>query len=315
MPIPDAAKLMIGAGGIYAAFMYYGVMQEAVYQYKAEDGSKFTANWFLQAIEAFANVAVAALGMAVTGGTAGLPMMPFAMSGFTQVTAKYFTSAALASGLSFPVATLAKSGKMIPVMAGGLLLGGDKYSLRQYTQVLMIVLGTAAVSMSGKSKPGESSSLGMIYIALSLACDGFTGGMQKRLKNSIATQGLKAQPYDMMLYTNLFMAVVAAVWAVAVGEITSGVAYCTANPAIMTKIGAFAICSAIGQSFIFYTISNFDPLVTTTVTTTRKVFSVLLSIFLNGHQLSPTGWGGILFASAGIVGECLPKSAPKKRAN
>eukprot|EP00968_Pinguiococcus_pyrenoidosus_P029219 scaffold8416_cov267-Pinguiococcus_pyrenoidosus.AAC.3 len=42
----------------------------------------------------------------------------------------------------------------------------------------------------------------------------------------------------------------------------------------------FAACSAFGQSFIFYTIANFDPLVCTTVTTTRKIFSVLLSIVL-----------------------------------
>ena len=113
------------------------------------------------------------------------------------------------------------------------------------------------------------------------------------------------------LFTNLFMAVVAAVWAIGVGELASGMAYCAANPAIVTKIAWFAGCSAIGQSFIFYTISNFDPRVTTTVTTTRKVFSVLLSIFLHGHAVSPTGWAGITVASAGIVGECLPSGKPK----
>jgi UDP-galactose transporter B1 len=34
---------------------------------------------------------------------------------------------ALANGLSFPVATLAKSGKMAPVMIGSLILGGASY--------------------------------------------------------------------------------------------------------------------------------------------------------------------------------------------
>jgi hypothetical protein len=65
----------------------------------------------------------------------------------------------------------------------------------------------------------------------------------------------------------------------------------------------------------FDTIANFDPLVCTTVTTTRKVFSVLLSIFLNGHKLSTQGWAGIGIASAGIFSEILDKSgshsAPK----
>ena len=46
--IPQSAKLIIGAGGIYAAFLYYGTLQEEVFHYKAEDGSKFKAAWFLQ---------------------------------------------------------------------------------------------------------------------------------------------------------------------------------------------------------------------------------------------------------------------------
>ena len=69
----------------------------------------------------------------------------------------------------------------------------------------------------------------------------------------------------------------------------------------------FALCSAVGQSFIFYTIANFDPLVLSTVTTTRKIFSVMLSIFLKGHSLSLTGWSGIALACSGIFSELLAK--------
>ena len=71
--------------------------------------------------------------------------------------------------------------------------------------------------------------------------------------------------------------------------------------------GPRALCSAIGQSFIFFTISTFDPLVTTTVTTTRKIFSVLLSIFLHGHAINEIGWAGIGCASLGIIGEMTEK--------
>jgi UDP-galactose transporter B1 len=73
--------------------------------------------------------------MFFTGQTAGLPLEMFALSGATQVCAKAFTSLALVSGVSFPVVTLAKSGKMVPVMIGSLLLGGAKYSLREYASV------------------------------------------------------------------------------------------------------------------------------------------------------------------------------------
>lgn len=48
--IPNAMKLVIGAGGIYAAFLYYGTLQEDVFHYVAADGTKFKAAWFLQTL-------------------------------------------------------------------------------------------------------------------------------------------------------------------------------------------------------------------------------------------------------------------------
>jgi hypothetical protein len=53
--IPDAVKLIIGAGGIYAAFLYYGTLQEDVFHYVAADGSKFKAAWFLQTLGTIGN--------------------------------------------------------------------------------------------------------------------------------------------------------------------------------------------------------------------------------------------------------------------
>jgi len=253
--------------------------------------------------EAFANVIVGGLGLLVTGHTKNLPLSNFAVSGATQVCAKAFTSLALASGLSFPVVTLAKSGKAIPVMIGSLLLGGASYSLRQYLSVGAIILGTCIVSLGGKKSDQASSPMGIAFILLSLACDGLTGGLQDRIKKKTKERGVSAKPYDLMFWTNLSMALVAVAVSLVLGDLTTGVNFTLKNPVILEKILKFAVCSAIGQSFIFYTISEFNSLVCTTVTTTRKVFSVLLSIFLNGHQLSPVGWVGIGAASAGILSE------------
>lgn len=243
------------------------------------------------------------MGLLVTGHTKNLPLSNFAVSGATQVCAKAFTSLALASGLSFPVVTLAKSGKAIPVMIGSLLLGGASYSLRQYLSVGAIILGTCIVSLGGKKSDQASSPLGIAFILLSLACDGLTGGLQDRIKKKSKEIGVSAKPYDLMFWTNLSMAIVAIAVSLILGDLTTGLNFTLKNPVILEKILKFAVCSAIGQSFIFYTISEFNSLVCTTVTTTRKVFSVLLSIFLNGHQLSPVGWVGIGAASAGILSE------------
>jgi UDP-galactose transporter B1 len=153
--------------------------------------------------------------------------------------------------------------------------------------------------------------MGIIFIVLSLVLDGVTAGFQKRLKSETAKAGIKPKPYDFMFWTNLYMCLTAVVIAVGLGEVQTGTAYCAANPEILSKIIKFALCSAVGQSFIFYTIANFDPLVLSTVTTTRKVFSVMLSIFLKGHSLSAMGWSGIALACSGILSELQSKSSGK----
>ena len=47
----------------------------------------------------------------------------------------------------------------------------------------------------------------------------------------------------------------------------------------MRALAAFSLCSAMGQCFIYYTITEFSPLILATVTTTRKIFSTLVSVF------------------------------------
>jgi len=306
--LPSFIKLIIGAGGIYAAFLYYGTLQEDVFHYTASDGSKFKSAWFLQTLEALANVIVGGIGLAIFGATKGLPQNTFAMAGAAQVCAKAFTSLSLANGVSFPVVTLAKSGKMIPVMMGSLIFGKANYSVRQYITVLMIITGTCIVSMGKKKDTSSSSLLGLAFIFLSLTGDGVAAGMQEQMKQKTKALGKSAKPYDLMFWTNLYMAITALVLSLALGELTTGTKFCLENPKVLTMILKFALCSAFGQSFIFYTIANFDSLVCTTVTTTRKVFSVLLSIFLNGHSMSPVGWTGLTIASLGILSELQDKS-------
>lgn len=142
-------------------------------------------------------------------------------------------------------------------MAGSLILGGAKYSLREYLQVVAIIGGTAIVSMGKKKKGGDNSMMGIFYICMSLVLDGVTAGFQKRLKTETAKVNVKPKPYDFMFWTNLFMCLTAAVIALGLGEMTSGIAFCAENPEILSKIIKFAVCSAVGQSFIFYTIAKY----------------------------------------------------------
>lgn len=300
-------KLFQGAAGIYFFFIQYGKLQEQIFRYRSPDGAAFNAVWFLQLLDALANMLVGAIGRMVSGSTPNLPQRLLFYSGLGQVMSKYCLSASLAAGLSFPIATLAKSAKMVPVMVGSLLFGGQTFSVRQISQASAIVAGTSLVTLAeGSSKSAQSSIAGMALVAAALACDGIVGGVQKSFKVECKEKQQKARPYDMMFWTNFYMALAALVAALAGNELKKGMAFCRRNPSVMRQILKLSVCGAMGQSCIFYTISNFDSVVCTAVTTTRKLASVLLSLSEGDKAgLSRLGLLGVAIAGAGITGEVL----------
>ena len=232
---------------------------------------------------------------------------------------------------------LGKSGKMVPVMAGGILLGGKRYSLSEYAQVTLVTVGVIVFNFGGKAKKGgEDSSYGLLLILASLIMDAVTGtrspaiarhgshfgaatvpaviprsltpmcsigvlragGLQDKVKTKTKTlnadvKAAKPTMHESMLYTNLSGCLVAGVLAFFAGHLTDGVAFCLKYPEVMQALVIYSLSSAVGQNFIYYTITQFSPLLLTTVTTTRKIFSTLYSVFRDpSNSLTTLQWSG-----------------------
>ena len=313
---PSPIKLLVGVCGIFGAFMYYGQLQGDIVRYADPQGAKLEREWFVQVLEAGANVVVGFAGLVLSQGgpSAGIPVGSFAVTGFTQVLAKAMTQKAQIFGVPFFVATLVKNAKMVPVMLGAIALSGTRYPARKWAQVALIIGGVVLVTVGKAKKPaaasagGDGEFAGLCCLAVSLLCDGVTGGQQTAFKKAYKQKhGVGLQSYDLMLFTNAAMLVIAVAAAVALDQFGSGLAFVLANPDLLAKVAKFAFCSAIGQSAIFFTMANFDPLVTTTVTTTRKIFSVLLDIASRGHVLNETQWAGVGVATLGVLGELQEK--------
>jgi len=322
--LPSGVKLLIAAAGIYGAYINYGLYQDAVMKYSTKctpqqlkagcKVEKFAKVWFLNCLEALGSALLASLGFLFlkSNDVSKLPHSLIALSGLTQTTAKFGMVSALVYKVSYAVVTLAKSAKMAPVMIGE-LLRGKSYSLQQYLQVGAIIAGTILVSWKpedGKGEKKSSDMMGVACIMLSLAGDGLTGFAQGLCKNKMKDSKLKENPHESMFFTNLYMAIICAGMAHYYGQLTSGIAFCQANPEILQKIVYFCACSAIGQIFIFFTIANFDSLTSTTITTTRKIFTVLLAIY-NDYAKNPmdmVNWGGLIVAIIGISGEIIEKT-------
>ena len=307
-------QLCFGAAGVYSCYLVYGHIQEDVFRYRSPMGQSFQSVWFLQVLECACNILFGTIGRKLCGGRTPKSYRPFFVSGASQVFSKVLTSASLAAGLSFPVCILAKSAKMVPVMIGQLLLGGSKYETKDYIFAGLVVLGTTILSMNKGSSSTQSftTPLGLVFITLSLVADGITGGLQKRLKHE-----MEAQPpttFDFVLFTNMAMGFVALTIALLIGDVTKGVLFLYENPVLQQMVMSVCLLSAMGQFFIFYIVAHFDPMVCATVTTTRKILSVVWSIATKGHAVSAHGYLGLAIAVSGMVVGTHDKVTRKQKA-
>ena len=326
--LPSGVKLLIAAAGIYGAYLNYGVYQDKVMKYSTSCTAqqlktgckveKFEKVWFLNMLEALGSALLASLGFLFlkSNPLGALPHPLIAFSSLTQTTAKFGMVSSLVYKVPYAVVTLAKSAKMAPVMVGE-LLRGKSYSLQQYAQVGAIILGTVLVSYKPPSKGAKASAgmsasdmMGVAMIVLSLAGDGLTGYAQGLCKNKMKVSQLSENPHESMFFTNLYMAIICAGMAFYYGQLDSGFKFCQANPKVLADIATFCVCSAIGQLFIFFTIANFDSLTSTTITTTRKIFTVLIAIYMDyaNSPMSPMAWSGLAVAIVGISFEIIEKA-------
>lgn len=80
----------------------------------------------------------------------------------------------------------------------------------------------------------------------------------------------------------------------------AAVSFCKEHPEVAWDILLFCLCGAVGQNFIFLTISRFGSLANTTITTTRKFVSIVVSSLLSGNPLSVKQWGSVFMVFSGL---------------
>uniref|UniRef100_A0A7S0ER98 Uncharacterized protein n=1 Tax=Phaeocystis antarctica TaxID=33657 RepID=A0A7S0ER98_9EUKA len=317
--VPERAKLAFACAGIFLSFSYFAVLQEDVYK-KPYGGEYFKYTFLALVCERGINAAIGAMGVLCLGGSGlKIPLLDILWSGTSQMFAMAGSNEALRY-VSYPTQVLGKSCKMVPVMAGGLLLGGKSYTVFEYLQVVLITGGVVVFNFGGKKKGGGSadSPYGLGLIAFSLLMDAFTGGLQDKVKtstkalNPTASGPRRPTMHESMFYTNVAGCLVALVLAILSGHLVGGIKFSMAQPEVLMAILLYSVSSAVGQNFVYFTVTEFGPLILTTVTTVRKIFSTLYSVFRTpSNTLSPMQWGGCSMVFAGLLGDIVRKMMPK----
>ncbi len=73
------------------------------------------------------------------------------------------------------------------------------------------------------------------------------------------------------------------------------------HPEVGRNVLLFSLLSAVGQLFIFYSLLLFDSLVCTTITTTRKFLTIVISVVFHGNVLSLSQWLAVAMVFGAIM--------------
>jgi len=331
-------RLILYIAGLYATFMYWGYLQEKIttstYISSYDSTRQFEWNYPL-----VLNLCMASSGSLVAYTVERLSKLP-PQKISTQLFALGALSSAIASPIgysslkyiTYPLMILTKSSKPVPVMVIGLFFYKRTYPWFKYTSVLLLVIGISFFSFAAKNKKSNTNStldsneypllklgFGILLVLVNLCLDGLTNNEQDHVfHNHQATslEMMKNTNYWQVIYQCLFLL---STWILyqSNSELTHAFVAMGNCPELIRDIIVFCGCAACGQILIFGVIKEFGSLVWITVSITRQLFTILMSVFLFKHQLKAMQWLGIIFVFGGLLLEIvmtqLSNSLPAER--
>lgn len=319
----STVQLLVCIAAIYTAYLSWAVLQERIATTPyGSDKRIFRASFVLNTAQSLAATITGSIYLHFkrSGPTnttflgAVYPnkevLLKFVLIAITSSLASPFGYASL-KYIDYPTQILGKSCKLLPVMALGVLVYGRRFPPHKYLVVAMVTAGVAMftlyngkVQKSSKANAG-SSWWGLSLLSVNLLLDGLTNSTQDQMFKQFKT----ISGPSMMVGLNLMSSTLVTAYLSSglTTELADALQFMKAHPAIVQDILLFAFCGAMGQLAIFYTLEKFGSLVLVTVTLTRKMFTMLLSVVWFNHALTPGQCVGVALVFGGISAEAFFK--------
>lgn len=302
------AQLAFCVAGLYFFFLTWGVLQERIttLDYVGLDGTTGRFRFFLvlNLVQSVTCILVALLVLRLQKRTLGPRSWPV-----LRQYAKVALSGCLGSPfgyeslrhINYPTMVLGKSCKLVPVMLMNFLVYRRRFDWHKYVSVALITAGVSGFMLFEPAREGKgvggNSLYGLLLLLINLLVDGATNSWQDKMFIDHRVSG-----QQMMLFMHGFSSLLLLAW-LAINpfthELSAAISFAAKFPSVWMDVALFGLCGALGQVFIFYTLEHFGSLTLVTVTVTRKLFTILMSLLWFQHPLRWVQWlfVGVVFAA------------------
>lgn len=135
--------------------------------------------------------------------------------------------------------------------------------------------------------------IGIVMLFISLCFDGGTGAYEDKLMSVHSVQ-----PFDLMYNIQLGKTILAGIGLVVMNELHLFIALVGKMGPLLLALG---LSGALGQVFIFVTISKFGALTCSIIGLARKVTTLVASIYFYGHSLNGIQATGLMISVGAMV--------------
>lgn len=317
----QAFKFGFCFAGLQVSYLTWGYMQELIMTTQFQPTprvplGKFPSAAFCVFSNRFLAVLVALVAVRVKHGAlfskSTAPLWAYTPCALSNTVSSWSQYASL-KYVSFPVQTVFKSSKIIPVMIMGKVLQGTVYPVSQYAEAVLITVGVVIFSLLSKNPASETTTeiLGLVFLIGYISADSFTSQWQSRIYRDYGKANV--DQYQMMLGVNVSAICITTLGLIVSGDFPTVVEFLKANPTALHYNIITAITSASGQLFIFYTIKEFGPIAFTVIMTTRQMFSICLSALVFQHQIKPMAALGAVLVFGVLFYQIYKKYTSSKR--
>ncbi|KAJ3676510.1 hypothetical protein LUZ60_003922 [Juncus effusus] len=269
-------KCLFSVIGIMSSLVIYGILQEKIMKvpYGNKKEERFKYSLFLVFCNRLTTSTVSAVVLLATNKSVNpvAPISRYAVVSVSNIIATTCQYEAL-KYVSFPVQTLAKCAKMIPVMLWGSVIMQKKYNIKDYLVAVFVTVGCSLFILYPDSgdisileKARESTVLGVLLMLGYLGFDGFTSTFQDKL-----FKGYDMEIQNQLFFTTTCSCLISLFSLMFQGHLIPAVEFIFRNPDCFYDVIILSSVATASQFFISYTIRNFGALTFAIIMTTRQV--------------------------------------------
>ncbi|EJW04545.1 hypothetical protein EDEG_01228 [Edhazardia aedis USNM 41457] len=305
--------IIIHTLGIYICFLNYGIFSEKI-STTAYGGRHFKNTMFTTFIQSLSGMIVSFVVTKLTGRSLALrypnPLPKYVKIAFLHLIAGQIAFRSL-QYMNYPTLIIGKSCKLIPIVAMNFLIYKKKFAMRKYLSIFLTTVGVLSFMIfEDKTYAHKKSTLfGLSFLLTNLILDGIINSIQDNLIDEHRIHAFHMMFYSNLITTTTLFCILLSPFS---NQLSDSLIFVRKYPQLLRDIFCHSLCNVFGQIFVYSMIEKYGTVMLATINISRKIFSILFSLFWFKHTLNFKQWISIATIITSFMLEMLEKKQKKK---